>query len=64
LTEIAERAASKGINRVVTTVKDLVKIPAESPFLALEIAAIFPDPKHRKMLESQLFERPSDRISI
>jgi tetraacyldisaccharide 4'-kinase len=56
LTEIAERAASRGINRVVTTVKDLVKIPATSPFLALEIAAVFPDPGHRKLLESLLFE--------
>jgi hypothetical protein len=43
------------------TVKDLVKIPAESSFLALEIAAVFPDPKHRKLLESVLFEEPSDR---
>jgi tetraacyldisaccharide 4'-kinase len=56
LTEIAERAASRGINRVIMTVKDLVKIPAESPFLALEIAAVFPDPNHRKLLESLLFE--------
>ncbi len=56
LIEIVERAASKGINRIVTTVKDLVKIPAESSFLALEIAAVFPDPKHRKLLESLLFE--------
>ena len=55
-TEIGERAASRGINRVVTTVKDLVKIPAKSPFLALEIEAVFPDPKHRRLLESLLFE--------
>jgi hypothetical protein len=61
LTEIVERAASRSINRVVTTVKDLVKIPATTPFLALEIAAVFPDPKHRKLLESVLFEEPSDR---
>ena len=56
LTEIAERAASKGINRVITTLKDLVKIPAATPFLALEIAAVLPDPNHRKLLESVLFE--------
>ena len=56
LTEIAERAASRGINRVIMTVKDMVKIPAESPFLALEIAAVFPVLKHRKLLESLLFE--------
>ena len=56
LTEIAERAASKGINRVITTLKDLVKIPKATPFLALEIAAVLPDPNHRKLLESLLFE--------
>jgi tetraacyldisaccharide 4'-kinase len=60
-TEIAERAASRGIHRVIMTVKDLVKIPAESSFLALEIAAVFPDPKHRTLLESVLFEASSDR---
>lgn len=56
LTVIAERAASRGINRVVTTVKDQVKIPATTPFFALEIAAVFPDPRHRKLLESLLLE--------
>lgn len=56
LTEIAKQAASRGINRVIMTVKDLVKIPAESSFLALEIAAVFPDPRHKKLLESLLFE--------
>ncbi len=64
LTEIVKRASSKGINRVVTTVKDLVKIPAESSFMALEIAAVFPDPRHRKILESLLFEQPSDRTQV
>ena len=64
LTDIAERASSKGINRVVTTVKDLVKIPAESSFLALEIAAVFPDPRHRRLLESLLFEQSSDRTLV
>lgn len=54
LTEIAERAASLGINCIVTTVKDLVKIPVTSRFLALEIAAVFPDPRHQRLLESQL----------
>lgn len=56
LIEIVDRASSRGINRIVTTVKDLVKIPTTSTFLALEIVAVFPDSRHRKLLESLLFE--------
>lgn len=56
ISEIRERAASRGINRVVTTVKDLVKIPKTTTFLALEIAAALPKPDHRKLLENLLFE--------
>lgn len=41
-------------DRVLTTLKDLVKLPLDSEFVALEIAAELPDPQHRKILQTTL----------
>jgi tetraacyldisaccharide 4'-kinase len=40
--------------RVLTTLKDLVKLPIDTDFEALEIAAELPDPQHREILQATL----------
>lgn len=43
-----------GASRVVTTLKDLVKLPNTSNFLALEIAACFPDQNQAESFQNEL----------
>lgn len=50
-----QAAATAGASVILTTLKDLVKIPAtETAFQAVEIAATFPDPTHAACLQELL----------
>ncbi len=47
LQQVQQRASSSGTEWIVTTLKDLVKLPTEYHNIrALEIAAVFPNPQH------------------
>ena len=51
LQQVQQRTSSSGTERIITTLKDLVKLPPECHnVLALEIAAVFPNPQHLESL--------------
>ncbi len=51
LHQVQQKASSSGAALIVTTLKDLVKLPTECRNVrALEIAAVFPDPQHMMVL--------------
>lgn len=52
---VHQRALESGAGRIVTTLKDLVKLPADCGNVwALEIAPVFPDPQHANVLKELL----------
>ncbi len=55
LMQVKAKAKETGARRIVTTLKDLVKLPAGcQDVLALDIAAVFPNPQHLKVLRDLL----------
>ena len=52
---VRQKAAASGDASIVTTLKDLVKLPTECHNVqALEIAAVFPDPQHMMVLRDMI----------
>lgn len=61
LQQVQQRASSSGTEWIVTTLKDLVKLPTECHNIrALEIAAVFPNPQHLVVLRG-LINRATGR---
>lgn len=61
LQQVQQRASSSDTERIVTTLKDLVKLPKECHNIrALEIAAVFPNPQHLVVLRG-LINRATGR---
>ena len=58
LVEISELCRTAGAVKVVTTLKDLVKLPQSCAFLAIEITAVFSEPMHFEALKSKLPSPP------
>lgn len=55
LKHVQQSAQDSGASRIVTTLKDLVKLPTDShKYWALEIAAVFPNPQHAVALRELL----------
>ncbi len=56
LNQVQQKAAASSEALIVTTLKDLVKLPTGCQNVrALEIAAVFPDPKHADLLKGLLW---------
>ncbi len=57
--EIEKQRQELGARRIMTTLKDLVKMPSSGDYVALEIAATFPIPGQKEVMESLLKARLS-----
>ncbi|MCA9010061.1 MAG: tetraacyldisaccharide 4'-kinase [Planctomycetaceae bacterium] len=56
LQQVQQRASSSGTECIVTTLKDLVKLPTECRDIrAMEIAAVFPNPQHADVLRELIW---------
>lgn len=57
LEQVRKKAAASTATLIITTLKDLVKLPGNCDnVFALEIAAVFPDPKHSALLQNLVQE--------
>ncbi len=63
LHRIMEHRENLQAARVVTTLKDLVKLPNTADFLALEITANFDDERHEAAFQEQLWNVPTAHSS-
>jgi tetraacyldisaccharide 4'-kinase len=57
--EIEMQRQELGARRIMTTLKDLVKMPTSGDYVGLEIAATFPIPGQKEVMESLLKARLS-----